>query len=333
MKVLFIGLNWLGDIIMSMPAIMSAAEQHEVHVLTRPHLKTVYELFEQISAIHPIANNGPIISSIQKLRRLKSESFDQVIVLPDSIRTAISAWVIGAKSIGYKTQGRGIFLSEAIEKPHNFVSLHESLLHYELVKYAGLADKMAALPKLNFSREQLDELLRKLGIESSRPYFLLAPGAAFGSAKRWPPEKFSQLANLLCQNSDALILVSGSSSEKDLAREIAGTNERIRSIAGLTDLKELAMILSAAKAMVANDSGTMHLAAVFDTPTVIPVGPTDMQRTGSLSHKVRYVYGREKCPIGPCRKKVCPRADHVCMNTISAEMVFESLRQLTGEPE
>lgn len=333
MKILFIGLNWLGDVVMSLPAMIAAAEKHEVHVLTRPHLAEIYQLPGNIAAIHKVVTNGPFFSTIQKIRQLKSEAFDVTVVLPDSLRAAMIAWLLRNRSIGYKTQARGVFLSRTIEKPENFKCIHEAVLHFDLVKNAGLADKIAPLPAVKFSESEFIAVANKLAIDPSRPYYVLAPGAAFGAAKRWPTEGFAKVANLITQLDMSQVLVTGSNTEKQITESISGKNGTIKSIAGMTGLYELAILLSRAKALLANDSGTMHLAALFNTPTVVPVGPTDMIRTGSLSKNARYVFGTEKCPIAPCRQKTCSRGDHICMSSISAEMVFSTLKELGGQKE
>ncbi len=329
MKVLFIGLNWLGDVVMSLPAMLAAAENHEVHVLTRPHLAEIYRFANSFAHVHSIPTNGLMLASLPRLRQLKAENFDQIIVLPDSMRTAIIAWLCRAPSLGYTTQGRKMFLSRTIEKPENFKMIHESKLHFNLVKEAGLAENFMTLPEFSFAEEKVTETLAEFDLALNQPYLVFAPGAAFGAAKRWPAEKFAELARLLDENMpDLKILVTGSGSESDIAAKVAAAGHNCISIAGKTSLENLAILLSRTKALVTNDSGTMHLAAMFATPTMVPVGPTDMTRTGSLFEKTQYFYGSKTCPQAPCRLKTCPRKDHICMQSIAAATIFEAIRQL-----
>lgn len=329
MKILFIGLNWLGDVVMSLPAMIAAAEKHEVHVLTRPNLAEIYHLTNCFSGIHKIATNGPILTGIRKISQLKTEEFDKIVVLPDSIRAAIISWICVGDSIGYNTQSRKMFLTRAIEKPENFKEIHESRLHFDLVKASGIASEISPLPHLEFSQADWQAVSDRLGLDGEKTFYILAPGAAFGAAKRWPAESFARLAKMLSEKENAQILVTGSNSEKEIAESIV-YGKATKSIAGMTSLRELAMVISKAKAMVANDSGTMHLAALFGTPTIVPVGPTDMVRTGSLSKNVRYIYGSEKCPDAPCRMKLCHRDDHICMRSITAKMVLSAIENLEG---
>lgn len=332
MKSIIIGLNWLGDIIMSLPAIMAAADHGEIHMVTRPHLAEVYRLFPTKLVIHPIATQNQIWSILQTLKPLRQLQADHTIVLPDSFRAALVAKLCGSRVItGFNAQWRHMLLHQKIDKPENYKQMHESDLHFLLVKAAGLADQIAELPRPFFPDAAIDSLARKINLQTGQEYFVLAPGAAFGSAKRWPPQKFAELAELIHQHFSLPVIITGSNGEKPLAAEISrATGARIIDLSGQTTLTELALLLSNARAMVANDSGTMHLGALTSTPTVVPVGPTDMNRTGPLNRKCRTVIA-SNCPQAPCRLKICPRQDHICMQSISATTVFAELIKLDQE--
>lgn len=324
MKVLFIGLNWLGDVVMSLPAISSAANEHEVHILTRPHLAEIYSLTGKISKIHSLTDKGFSLADLRILKKLRQENFDHAIVLPDSMRSAILAYFSAARQItGHKAQNRAWLLTKAIAKPENYKSIHESLLHFGLVKKAGLAKSIAGLPEVLVSQDSQTQTLKRLNLTPG--YVLLAPGAAFGAAKRWPASHFAELAELISKHTNIKILITGSAKESVIAEEIIAKCPSAISLAGKTSLPDLAVLLARARALVANDSGTMHLAALFLRPAFIPVGPTDMTRTGSLSNKAHYIYGTGKCHMAPCRQKTCQRGDHLCMQSISANMVFEKM--------
>jgi heptosyltransferase-2 len=326
MKVLFIGLNWLGDIIMSLPAMSSAAGGHDVHILTRSHLSGIYSLTDRFSKIHSLTDKGFSFANLKTLKKLRQEKFDYAIVLPDSMRSAIMAYLSAARQIvGYKTQNRTRLLTRAISKPENYKSIHESLLHLELVKESGLAGSSDTLPEALISENQEALTFSHLNLSQTQDYILLAPGAAFGAAKRWPASHFADLAELISKHTNVSILITGSAKESVIAEEIIAKCPSALPLAGKTSLPDLAVLLSRARALVANDSGTMHLAALFSRPAFIPVGPTDMTRTGSLSNKAYYIYGSDKCPMAPCRQKTCRQGDQLCMKSISATMVFEKM--------
>ena len=163
---------------------------------------------------------------------------------------------------------------------------------------------------------------------TNRPFFVFAPGAAFGAAKRWPPERFAQLADLIQQEFAVPILLTGSENERPIMEEICNKScAELVDLSGQTSFSQLAFLLLKGKALIANDSGTMHLGALTQIPTVVPVGPTDMVRTGPLNKNSRIV-SNDSCPLAPCRKKVCPRLDHLCMVNISAAEVMMNLKDL-----
>ncbi len=335
MKTIIIGLNWLGDIIMSLPAIMAATENSEVHLVTRPHLAQVYELFGLPLHIHPVATDATsfqLIKALAPLRRLKAAN---TIIFPDSLRAAIIARLCHSRqSVGFNTQWRSLLLNRAVKKPDNFKKMHESELHFMLIKAAGLTDAeyCPEIPRRYFSPDKFTALANKLKLPTDKPYAVLAPGAAFGAAKRWPPAKFAALAGLLAAQNELTIVATGSSSETKLVDDLqTESSVAIINAAGRTSISELACLLSRAQLLVANDSGTMHLAALYATPTVVPVGPTDMTRTGPLNSNFRAVMASDVCPIAPCRQKSCPRPDHICMNSISPADIMTAVHLLLPE--
>ncbi|HAE41208.1 MAG TPA: hypothetical protein DCG57_21630 [Candidatus Riflebacteria bacterium] len=331
MKTIFIGLNWLGDIIMSAPAIIAAAETSEVHIVTRPHLSDFYQLLPGNITAHPITTNGPIQGVFRALKPLRALKASKIIALPDSWRAAILAKACSAsESIGFSCQMRGLLLDKAIDKPADFKQMHESDLHFMLVKEAGLASIKPALPVYKPDEQTLRQVTGKFGLKASEKYMVLAPGAAFGSAKRWQPEKFAELARLISDSYQLPIVLTAGSSETALTRQICDeARGRLIDTAGQTSPGELACLLAGARALIANDSGTMHLGALCNTPTVVPVGPTDMTRTGPLNPRFTEV-STDICPQAPCRQRVCPRQDQICMQNISALAVFVALQNLIG---
>jgi len=331
MKILFIGLNWLGDVIMSLPAINSALNLGEIHVITRPHLAEVYRLFSERLIVHSIETGKSIFSVWPDLNNVRQINFDHCIVLPDSLRAAAVARAANsAPPTGYSGQWRSALLSNPVLKPVNFTETHESDLHFNLLNCVYRNATRADLPQIKFNETEFSMIFSKNEIAAPDNYYLMAPGAAFGSAKRWPPKRFAELADLLHQNSALPIILTGGAAEKNIADEIkALSNARFIDLTGQTGISELAMLLYKSTALIANDSGTMHLSALTKTPTVVPVGPTDMSRTGPLNKNFKAVISNA-CPLIPCRKRICQHNEHACMLAISAENVFDTLSNLLG---
>lgn len=318
---------------MSLPAINSAMNLGEIHVITRPHLADAYRLFSDRIVVYSIETGKSIFSVWPDLNHVRQVDFDHCIVLPDSLRAAaVGRAATSAPSTGYSGQWRSALLSNPILKPANFTEMHESELHFNLLSCVYRNATKADLPLIKFNESEFSKIFSRLEIAAPQKYYLMAPGAAFGSAKRWPPHRFAELADLLQQNTGLPVILTGSAAETDIANEIksTATNARFIDLTGKTGISELAMLIYKAEALIANDSGTMHLSALSQTPTVVPVGPTDMARTGPLNKNFRAVISNA-CPLIPCRKRICQRNDHACMLAISARNVFDALNELPGK--
>ncbi len=330
MKTVFIGLNWLGDIVMSLPALNAAAERSEVHVVTRPHLAEVYKLCRTPFTVHAIDTRSgffKLASTLNPIQQLKAE---HCIVLPDSLRAAIVARLCGCTKItGYSGQWRSALLSNRMTRPENFRQTHESQLYLALLERAipeCSSKKLPDLIDIDHAQWLQTALAGKV-----RPFIIFAPGAAFGSAKRWPPERFAQLADMIHEKLALPVVLTGSENERPIMQEICNRSQaELIDLSGQTSFSQLLYLLQQGKALIANDSGTMHLGALTGISTVVPVGPTDMVRTGPLNQNSRIV-SNAACPLAPCRKKICPRHDHICMLEISAAEVMMKLNELLEE--
>lgn len=154
------------------------------------------------------------------------------------------------------------------------------------------------------------------------------PGAAYGSAKRWFPDRFAAVANTLARDLNAGILITGGSGETDIARDIeTSVQGSCLNLAGKTTVRQMMAVISQCGLFVTNDSGPMHVAAAFGIPIVALFGPTNPTTTSPLSDTVRIV--RKPMACAPCLKRHCP-LDHACMEAITAEDVVDAARSLKG---
>ena len=331
--VIVIGLNWLGDVVMSLPAISAACSTgREIHIVTRPHLADVYWLSDLPVVVHSIETNANPLKVIKAMKPLSRILASSAVSLPDSFRGAILAKLCKTgNAIGFNVQARGFLLDKKVEKPENFKSIHESKLHYMLMREAipELPEKMPDLPKCFISKDDWHKTAEKFNIDKEKEFILLAPGAAFGAAKRWPPEYFAEITKLINEkHKDFQIIITGGKSETTISKEISDkSGVSVIDLAGKTNLEELACLLSRTKAMIANDSGTMHLAALYRTPTIVPVGPTDMTRTGALNDKFTPVIA-DNCEKIPCRQRVCPLKTDACMKSLKPPLIFHFLEEI-----
>ncbi|HNV69342.1 MAG TPA: lipopolysaccharide heptosyltransferase II [Candidatus Ozemobacteraceae bacterium] len=333
MKTLVIGLNWLGDIIMSFPAL---ALDHErtpttLSVVTRPHLAAAYLLHPHPLDVIPLDTSQSLWAQIPTIRRLRREQYDQIIVFPRSFRTAFIARLCGGTTrIGFAAEGRSWLLHQALPLPEDLVTRHESTLYQILVREAGLTC-LSECPSARLpSAPQQEELFTRLGLKRQR-YLVLAPGAAFGPAKRWPPQHFREIAQRWVREYQTPVVLTGSVGEAELTSVVRNnTSDLIIDLAGKTSIAELTVLLSQATAMIANDSGTMHLGALTRTPMVIPIGPTTPERTGPLSDCATLVRARRDHE--PCRQRTCPRQGLSCLEQLPPDEVWAALQARVRQP-
>jgi heptosyltransferase-2 len=173
-------------------------------------------------------------------------------------------------------------------------------------------------------------VLARFGIDPAAPLVAFAPGAEFGSAKRWPTGHFARLAqDILAQHPSASIVLLGSPKDRPVCAEItaaAGEVAALRNLAGETTLDEAIALIAAASAMVSNDSGLLHVASALNRPVVAIYGPTDPLHAPPFSDVARSLYLGLDC--APCRQRECPLGHHDCMEKLSPEMVWQPLRPM-----
>ena len=333
-RILVRSTNWVGDAVMSLPALDALRARFpraEIVLLAKP---SVSELYWR----HPAVNRQIIYKPASEHRgprgfaklvmELRAERFDAALLFPNSFHSAWMAWLARIPlRIGYARDGRGFLLHDPIEPPSPAAYGHQVDYYLQLLFRAGLIDKPQAIEEIRLRLTEAEEVwaerrLDALGLSGPRFPVGLAPGAAFGPAKRWLPERFAGLADRLIGALDADVLIFGSAAERPLAEEIAGAMKHTPVIvAGDTSLRQLLALMARCRFMVTNDSGSMHLAAALGVPLVAIFGSTDERVTGPMGTRVRIVKRDVAC--SPCGRRVCP-IDFRCMRDISVEEVFRA---------
>jgi heptosyltransferase-2 len=227
--------------------------------------------------------------------------------------------------VGYARDGRGFLLTDAIPTPKTGeIPEHERFYYLELLRRAGLIDAIPDVPLI-----RLDSIaeLRAQGeahfgaVNVKLPVIGVSPGAAFGSAKRWLPERFAEVASRLAEKCGASVAVFGSASEQELCGEVARAAAGV-SFAGQTTLSEFIELTAACRLFLTNDSGAMHIASALGVPTLTVFGPTNEKATGPLGASAVVV--REPVDCAPCGLRECP-IDHRCMTRVTAERVVHEI--------
>jgi heptosyltransferase II len=182
-------------------------------------------------------------------------------------------------------------------------------------------------PALSVSDERVAEVVSRLGLQVDRPLIVFAPGAEFGSAKRWPTSHFAELAQTIQKDRpESQIVLLGSGKDRDVCEEIVAQAAGVRNLAGATALDEAVALIAGADAMVSNDSGLLHIASALNRPIVAIYGPTDPGHAPPFSDVATSLYLALEC--APCRERECPLGHHRCMKEISAQMVWQPLQPM-----
>lgn len=260
-------------------------------------------------------------------RKLRSRGYVDAYVLPNTLKFALIPWLAGIpQRVGYKGEMRygllNVIHHDDAVKPRPMVSFYAALAD------APMRDVPApsALPRpvLSVSKEQVDITLSRAGLRLEAPLVLFAPGAEFGSAKRWPTSHFAQLAKLIQQSQpDTQIALLGSGKDKPVCEEIVSEMPSVRNLAGVTSLDEAVAFIAQASAVVSNDSGLLHIASALNRPIVAIYGPTDPLHAPPFSDKAASLWLGLDC--SPCKQRECPLGHHRCMRDITAESVLQTL--------
>jgi heptosyltransferase II len=322
-KILVRATNWVGDAIMCIPALRAVRErwpEAKITILSRRWVSAVYEgqgLADQLLVLDDLAN--PSAS-------LRASKFDSAILFQNAFHAAWIAWRAGIpERIGYVRDGRGALLTRAIAVPRaGEIPPHEAYYYAELLRRVGWIEKFPiigeiALAVASNSRAAAEEKMLVAGARRGVRRIAFGPGAAYGSAKCWPPERFAELGDRLIARFDADVIIFGAATERDIAQRIAsGMQRRPVNLAGQTSIAELSAYFSNCDLFIGNDSGAMHVAAGAGIPVVAIFGSTDPEGTAPMTERRTIVRYAPSC--SPCFLRQCP-VDHRCMTRIEVATV------------
>jgi heptosyltransferase II len=327
--------NWLGDLVMATPVLedlrhhwpeanLTAMCQSNVAPLLKydPHVNEIFSYRRPSGWIHR-QQHWDIIESI------RHGEYDLGILLTNSFSSAWWFWRGKVKSrIGYATNLRSLLLTKAVSFPRTKESQHLVLTYKMLLEPLGISLSNTS-PQLYVSEEEMEtakETLRKYGaIQGKHRIVGINPGAAYGSAKCWLPERFVALTELLLENPDFRIVYFGDPAGAPLVNDICKKfPEQVINLAGKTTIRELIALIKASTVFLTNDSGPMHIAAALKTPLLALFGSTSDIKTGPYQTG-KVIHKHVEC--SPCYKRVCP-IDFRCMKRIEVQEVYRELLAL-----
>ena len=337
MRILVRATNWVGDALLSLPALGQVRRRWrdaEIAVLARPYVAELYReqrvadrlLLDEFQGRH-----AGIRGRDRLARELRGERFDAALLLTNSFDSAWVAWRAGIpERIGYARDGRGLLLTKAIPAPRpEETPAHESHYYLELLRRAGWTDSISLPESIKLSateaaRRQARETLESAGARRNCARIALGPGASYGSAKCWLPDRFAELADRLIEAFSADVILFGTAAERELLDAIASAMQhRPVNLAGRTSVGELPAYFSECHLFVGNDSGAMHVAAAVGLPVVAVFGSTDAEGTAPMTPRLSVV--QEKVFCSPCFLRRCP-IDHRCMKGVTVDMVESASR-------
>jgi heptosyltransferase-2 len=326
---------------MSLPALDALRARFpaaEIVLVAKPWVSDLYLHHRAVSRLMVYDREGQHEGArgFRKLvGELRAEGFDAAILFQNAFHAAWMAWRARIPvRIGYARHGRSRLLTEAIEAPPAAVYGHQAYYYLHLLFRAGLIDKPEPLGEIRLELEKSEMVWaakrqEAMGLRDSRFLVGLCPGASFGAAKRWLPDRYADLADRLTGALHADVLIFGSRAERPTAESIAQKMKHTPTIiAGETTLRELMAMMAQCRLVVSNDSGPMHLAAAMGLPLVAIFGSTNERATGPLCPRTRVVKHLVVC--APCGLRECP-IDFRCMTGVSVDNVFRAALELVKE--
>jgi lipopolysaccharide heptosyltransferase II len=338
-KILVRAPNWVGDAVMAIPALEAlrqAFQDAEIAILARPPVADLYRGQPWTSSVLEYDFQGRHSGWLGRERligELRRERFAVAVLLQNAFEAAWLAWRTGIpERVGYSRDVRSLLLTKAVRVPRNEQGLlHGSRYYLELIERAGWIESPGEIRPIRLAvaqpaREEAQETLLRAGARRGAWRCAVAPGASYGAAKCWPPERFAALADRLVSECNADVILFGTPAEKDIAARIASAmTRRVISLVGHTSMHDLPALLSACSAFIGNDSGAMHVAAAVGLPVVGIFGPTDPNQTSPVTRQ--FILIREPVSCSPCFLRKCP-IDHRCMTRIEVDRVFGAAQRL-----
>ena len=332
-RILVRATNWVGDAVMSLPALRALRERFpgaRISILAKPWVAGLYGREPFCDELIPYTA-ATARDKWRAGRDLVSRRFDCAILLQNAFEAAAVAFAARIpERIGYARDGRTLLLTRPIAVPRKReIPPHERFYYLELLRRAGILESapvsaMIRLEGAAAAKQSGAVLLQRAGIGDT--VIGLSPGAAYGPAKRRIPERFAETANRLAVELGASVAIFGSQSERELCEAVAASiRVPVKNFAGETSLAEFIDLAAACRVYVTNDSGAMHVASALGVPTVAVFGATNHLATGPTGPLARVV--REPVECSPCLRRECP-IDHRCMTRVDSDRVAQAALDL-----
>lgn len=336
------GTNWVGDAVMTIPALRQLRQLFptaHITLATRSWAQGLFADAKFLDAVQVHEGTG-LRSVVKQVRQWRQGNFDVAILLPNSLETALVASLARVPlRIGYATDGRQSLLTHPLPLPEWRSSKHEVFYYLKIVAelewlvsggQTFLETEPSTALDVNESRKTAaGDFLRARGVRGTGPLVALCPGSINSRAKRWPAERYAELADRVMDELGAEVLLIGSGAEADVAAAVRGRmmNQPVI-LTGETNLDQLVATLSLVDLLITNDTGPAHIASALGRRTLVIFGPTNPLTTRPFSPFAEIV--REPPDCAPCMLRDCP-IDHRCMTAITVDDIFNRARRLLSD--
>jgi heptosyltransferase-2 len=328
--------NWIGDAVMTTPAIRAIRKQFpntHISLLAKPWVVPVFENSEHIDRILIYDDKGRqkgIFGKVRLARDLKKYHFDAAILLQNAFEAALITFFAGIPiRIGYNTDVRQFLLTHAVSCTNEIKKKHQTDYYLDILRGIGMEedDRELYLRLNQRDRFQAEKILLEQHLSLDDKIVGINPGATYGPAKQWPLDRYAHLADKIQAFTGGRIIIFGGPDDRNLGWNISQKMQhRPIDLSGKTRLGEAMALIERCDLFITNDSGLMHVAAALNVPLIAIFGSTNSITTGPLSQNSRIVQVPLEC--SPCLRPECPKGHFDCMDRISVEMVFKVVKEI-----
>ena len=342
-RILVRGPNWLGDAVMSEPALRGLQKlfpDAQISLLVKPAVADLFKDHPALTHVLTYESNGRHTGLSGKwvlAGELRRKGFDLAILFQNAFEAAFLTFLASVpRRYGYTTDGRSLLLSDPVAPPDPRTLVHQVHYYWDLLKPLGLTGVPTAPELVVFPAEEqaMAGRFAQGGLTASDVVVGINPGSTYGGAKRWLPDRFAEVAERLCRtvresrDQQVSVVIFGAKGEERLGQEIAARlSSRSLVLSGSTTIRELMAAVKRCAMLLSNDTGPMHIAAAFQVPVVAIFGPTDWRTTSPFGGAHAVV--RQPVDCAPCLLRECP-IDHRCMTGVSVAQVYEAAAKQLG---
>lgn len=332
-KILIVGPSWVGDMVMAQSLAITLKQQSpdcEIDILAPAWSLPIIERMPEVrrGVALPIGHGELGIGKLWRLgRSLKTEAYDQAIVLPRKFKAALVPFFAGIpRRTGYRGELRFWLINDV--RPLDKTILQRTVQRFVALGAAAEVNEAPAIPEplLKTDKDNRNQLIARLGLDMTRPAIGIMPGAEYGPAKQWPAEYYGELAKSLVEQGQQ-VWIFGSAKEQALGEEIrqaAGSAAaHVLNLCGQTELADVVDLMATCRTAVSNDSGLMHVAAATGTRLVAIYGSSTPDYTPPLTANAEVIYLRLDC--SPCFERQCPLKHYNCLRHIRPADVLQRL--------